>query len=219
MAAALGNAENIPYSENRSIIFVPSVIDGSAPAVPAPIRISPAHSTQKNDGVLVEARKEDSERSSSEIRVNLACTASRMSGRLIDVTECIRKEIIQRGLPDEDFEAKWTYIISSLELVRITEEPDKLAVLPFFLGNQADLGFRTQMKGKVKTTDEAFDTLRQTFLTEEARRANDTLWEDTTFVKLAERHNCNSKREVLLYLFEDIERLRYCTSSAATSSE
>ena len=91
-------------------------------------------------------------------------------------------------------------------------------MLPFFLGDQAALTYRTQIKSKVKTLDQAFDTLRQTFLTEEARRANDSLWDNLTFENVTKILRTESKREILRYLFTEIERLRFCTSSAAAAS-
>ena len=91
-------------------------------------------------------------------------------------------------------------------------------VLPFFLGGQAALTFRTNIRGKVKTVKEAFMELRKTFLTEEARRANDAVWESLSFESIARKLNTSSKREILRHLFQEIERLRSCTSVAATAS-
>ncbi len=73
------------------------------------------------------------------------------------------------GLPDEDFDAKVDNFMSTLALVRVTSEEDKLTALPVMLKDQAALTYRTEIRGKVTTLEDALKRLRATFLSEEAR--------------------------------------------------
>lgn len=79
------------------------------------------------------------------------------------------------GLPDEDLDEKIAQFRASLELTRITEEEDKVTALPFLLEGQAATTFRKHIKKNVQTLDDAIKMLKDTFLSEEARRANDNI--------------------------------------------
>ncbi len=49
------------------------------------------------------------------------------------------------------------------------------------LKDQAALTYHTEIRGKVTTLEDALKRLRATFLSEEARRANDTVWEQLNY--------------------------------------
>eukprot|EP00171_Calliarthron_tuberculosum_P002835 IDg2835t1 len=82
------------------------------------------------------------------------------------------------------------------------------------LEGQAATTFRTQIQGKAETLDQALEKLKETFLSEEARRSNESLWDALSFNYVQKLHAKTNARETLLKLFSDIERLRNCTSHA-----
>lgn len=151
MAEVLADASAIPLKEDRSMGFVYTPIDGSEPPV-QPLPRAPRRELHEESL----SRNSRGGNASAPIRESYQSKSNRATGRLVDITKCIRKEHIYRGLPDEDFERKKAYILSSMDLVRIEGDEDRLSVLPFFLSDQAALTFRAELKGKVHTLDEAF---------------------------------------------------------------
>ena len=207
---ALSNAEEIPYRANRNIRFVCTPVDG--------VTVPPNNINNTSSNNQPSSNGNGSPEQTAVPTQSLSTSSTGPSMKLVDITKCAKRELIYRGLPDEDFDAKRTHFLDSLKLCRINSEADKLMVLPFFLGDQAALTFRTSIRGKVNTIDEAFTEIKRIFLTEEARRANDAVWESLNFESVRRKIGSNSKREVLRTLFEELERLRTCTSSAATAT-
>ncbi len=204
MSTVFADPEAIPYS-NGNVTFrqtsheeVPLSGNGTN---------SESNAAGQNDG------------GSNQQETSASAARSQGSARLTDVTRSLRKEHMYSGLPDEDFDVKSQHFLSCLELGRVSEEEDKLAVLPFFLSGQAALTYRTELSGKVKTVAEALSLIKEVFLSDEARRANDTIWESLSFSFVQSNHGTTSKRETLRVLFSEIERLRNCTSSAAKAGD
>lgn len=123
------------------------------------------------------------------------------------------------GLPDEDLDFKVANFMSALELVRITEDEDALTVLPLFLKGQATLTYRTSVRQKVTTLQGALSMLKDIFLSEEARRASDALWEGLNYSSIVKEKSPKTYKEALRFLLEDLERLRNYTSHASSGNE
>ena len=204
MATALSDPNAIPFATSRDSTFV-RTIEGPVRQLPQPLLRT--QGTGDGNGQPPVARQQSTLSISSNHRA-----------KLVDITKCIRNENKYRGLPDEDFNKKRMYFSQCLELSRITEEVDKLSVLPFFLADQAALTYRTSIQGTVSTVEDALDKLQQIFLSEEARRANDTVWDALTYSFVKKVHQTDSARETLRQLYSEIERLRNSISSAATGN-
>eukprot|EP00171_Calliarthron_tuberculosum_P006031 IDg6031t1 len=129
-----------------------------------------------------------------------SCTYT--TARIVDVPRCMRKEKLYVGMPDEDFDAKAAHFRAALDLAKVTEEQDKLTALPFFLTGQAAMTFQISLKKSVATLDEALKILKDTFLSEKARRANDKIWES---VKADEHTVAYMTRTKLLYAVRGID--------------
>lgn len=90
-----------------------------------------------------------------------------------------------------------------------------MTAIPFFLQGKAAMTFRTQIKGKADTLKLALKLLKDTFLSEEARRANDIVWNALSVELIRKQYGIISMREKLRHLFKNIERLRNSISHAA----
>lgn len=98
-----------------------------------------------------------------------------------------------RGLPDEDFSQKKMHFLSSLELARIVDEEDRLAALPFILADHSSLTYRTERAGNIGNVEDALEKFSSIFLSDEARRANDTEWESLNLEYMEKTHGTSTK--------------------------
>eukprot|EP00171_Calliarthron_tuberculosum_P015812 IDg15812t1 len=134
--------------------------------------------------------------------------STRTSGKLINVTKCIRREHIYSGLPYEDFDAKVAHFRAVLDMEKIEDEADRVAVIPFLDGSSCnDILHVTDEESQ--SLESALKLLKATFLSEEA-----TIWESLNFHYIERVHGTKSKGETLRKIFTEVERFRNCTSQA-----
>eukprot|EP00171_Calliarthron_tuberculosum_P000816 IDg816t1 len=129
--------------------------------------------------------------------------------RLTDVAKCINRDMKYSGLPDEDFDEKVAHFKAALELSRVSEEQDKVTAIPCFLEGQAASTYRTQIKSTATSLDLCLSTLKSIFLSEEARRANDNIWDALSSIILR-----NSK----VMLQKQMSALSYITRAKLLSA-
>ena len=125
IASVVRNPESIPYRNEELSAFVPTINDKSVKTV--------------SESVLAEHQ----ETVAQIIQANT--NASSKSAKPLDVMNCLRREHLYGGLPDECFELKKEHFLSCLEFVGISEREDGLTALPFFLKDQASLICRTEI--------------------------------------------------------------------------
>eukprot|EP00171_Calliarthron_tuberculosum_P004994 IDg4994t1 len=205
----LKNPDSIPISRDREIMFCDI----------RPKTGANTNSDKPRTNLPANATCDSNATSKCGTRHRPSVQRLQSSGKLVDVTKCVKREMVYHGLPDEDFDGKVAHFKFALELTRIDDEADKLTAVPLFLGGQAALTFRTSIRNVASTLEEAIELLRKTFLSEEARRANDTVWDAISFKSIKTSFGTKTNRDTLRKLFEEIERLRTCTSHSAKANE
>eukprot|EP00171_Calliarthron_tuberculosum_P023596 IDg23596t1 len=214
----LRDPDNIPISEDRTTLFC-EIRPRSASRRLTEHRHAIERTTSDPPGSQVRGSVSEP-RVPSEPRVETTDNSTRMRQvRLTDVAKCITREMKYSGLPDEDFDEKVAHFKAALELSRVEEEHDKVISIPFFLQGQAASTYRTQIKPTGKSLEQSLDILKSIFLSEEARRANDNIWDALSIEYVKQEFSTTGMRDTLRRLFAEIERLRNCTSHAAKADE